>query len=75
MARILKQEVKTQILQDNQLAADYCDQMGVLILSLPQMLARNNKRLTHVDHVQWLSKRIGKTIDEILTLPEPSVTV
>ena len=66
MARILRQEVKDTILTDNQLAADFCDQMGVLIVSLPQMLARDNKRLTHVDNVLWLSNRLDKSHDEIL---------
>jgi len=67
MTRVLRQEIKEAILSNNQLAADFCDAIGVLIISLPQMLNRNVKRLTHHDSITWLSERLNKIPDEILT--------
>lgn len=66
MARKLKQEIKQLIKDDNQLAADFCDQMGIKIISLDQMIRRDNRTLTHADNIIWLSKRIKKTIDQML---------
>lgn len=67
MARILKQEIKDALIADNQLAAAFCDALGVSIISLPQMLYRNPKSLTQHDSVAWLCDRLNKTPDEILT--------
>ena len=67
MARILKQEIKDALIGDNQLAAAFCDALGISVISLPQMLYRNPKSLTQHDSVVWLSNRLNKTPDEILT--------
>jgi len=74
MSRILKQEVKQQILDDNILAADFCNHMGVKIISLDQMIRRDNRRLTHVDNISWLAKRIKLKPDEMLTESDNKVT-
>ena len=67
MARILKQEIKDQILNDNQLAAAFCDAIKCKIISLPGLLSNDRKVITHVDAITWLCKRLGKTQDQILT--------
>ena len=67
MARILKQEIKAALISDNRLAADFCDMLGISMISLPQMLYRNPKSLTQHDSVIWLSKRLKKTPEQILT--------
>ncbi len=66
MARILRQEIKDTIISDNQLAADFSDTIDVLMISLPQMLNRDNKKLTHYDNIIWLTNRLNKTADQIL---------
>lgn len=70
MARILKQEIKQQIIDNSQLAAAFCDHMGVKIISLDQMLRRDNRTLTHADNISWLMERLHLTSDEILTESE-----
>lgn len=66
MAKKLRQEIKDTLTSDNQLAADFCDALGVSIISLPQMLYRNPKSLTQHETVEWLKNRLNKTTDEIL---------
>lgn len=67
ISRILRPEIKLTLIRNNQLAADFCDFLGIQMISLPQMLYRNNRRLTQHDQVVWLSERLGATPDEILT--------
>ena len=67
MKRVLNQEIKKALIRNNQLAADFCDVLGVSMISLPQMLYRNNRRMTQHDSVIFLSERLGITPDEILT--------
>lgn len=74
MTRILSEEVKQAIINDNQLAADFSDELDISIVSLPQMLNRNNKRLTHADAIAWLEKRLNKTLDQLLAVPVQSKT-
>jgi hypothetical protein len=67
MSRILRPEIKEALRTDNRLAADFCNAIGVSIISLPPMLYRNPKSLTQHDAVAWLSEHLNKTPDQILT--------
>lgn len=74
MAKHLSIEVKQAILSDNQLMADYADAIGVSVFSLPKTFERNSKTLTQYDAVELLSKRLSKSVDEILTESEAKAT-
>ncbi len=66
MARVIREEIKDAIISNNQLAADFCDHMGIKFISLDQMLRRNNRTLTHADNIAWLCEKLNKSQDELL---------
>ena len=65
--RQIKEEIKKQVLSNNNLMTEFANYLGIRVYNLPQALRRNIKATTQIDSIKFLSKLLNKTDDEILT--------
>ena len=63
----IREEIKKLILSDNNLMVELANFLNIRVYNLPQALRRNAKTTIQIDTIQFLSKLLNKTGDEIFT--------
>ena len=65
--RQIREEIKKHVLLNNNLMTEFANHLGIRVYNLPQALRRNTKATTQIDAIQFLSKLLNKSPDDILT--------
>jgi hypothetical protein len=66
MGQILTKEAKDFLKSNNQVLSEVADELGIGVISLPQYIGRDSKRLIEFPILSIIAKAMNKEPEEIL---------